>query len=69
MNRGVQSGQLLFDELIIDFSPCRTKNLSEVASFCINTINSSSSLINFSDSSNVDNLGWQNTDAMLQEEG
>ena len=68
IRRGVQSGQLLYDELIVDFSPMRTFNSSIFAGECVRIMNQGSSLISIDDSTDISDLGWSITKDVLDNE-
>lgn len=68
MRRGVQSGQLLYDELIIDFSPLRLINVSELAQECITHMKTAQSIIDLEDGSDITKLGWSIPSEAIKEE-
>jgi hypothetical protein len=66
VSRGV--GNPPKDEVIIDFSPLRTTQVSEMARACMDEAAAYSSLESVEDRSNVDLLGWTDVDDMLSED-
>jgi hypothetical protein len=68
IRRGVQSGSLLYDELIIDLSPLRTINNQQLVDRSKVIIQSATSLIDIEDRSDISSLGWTNMEQMLAEE-
>jgi hypothetical protein len=66
VSRGV--GTPPVDEVIIDFSPLRKKDVELIAKDCIAEASKLASFQVLEDNSNVDLLGWDNATQMLEEE-
>lgn len=66
VSRGI--GNPPVDEVIIDFSPLRKKDVASIAKDCITEAAALPSFLSSSDNSNVDLLGWDNAEQMLEEE-
>ena len=66
VSRGIGNPPL--DEVIIDFSPLRIKDVDEIAKFCVLEASGLQSFQHCADNSNVDVLGWDNSEQLFEEE-
>lgn len=66
VSRGV--GNPPMDEVIIDFSPLRKKDVALIAADCVKEAAAMPSFQSSVDNSNVDLLGWDNAEKFLEEE-
>lgn len=66
VSRGI--GNPPMDEVIIDFSPLRKKDVASIALDCIAEAAAMASFQSTVDNSNVDTLGWDNAEQLLEEE-
>jgi hypothetical protein len=66
--RGVGVGEELTDEVIIDFSPLRTKEVGHFAHEGIELAKTFGSLASVTDNSNIETLGWDMSDISLEED-
>ena len=66
VSRGVGNPPL--DEVIIDFSPLRIKDVEEIAKVCVQEASVQGSFQQCADNSNVDVLGWDNSEQLFEDE-
>lgn len=67
VKRGVQYGEQLLDELVVDFSPLRTANIHAIRLDCLERIKSQGSVTEVLDSSESSNQDWIHDNKFLTE--